>query len=96
MAERRQVRFDLDEFQNAEYYYRQSLGEYVEADDDFDILDETAKDVLSEIMTSIEETEEDKISETKLERLARADPKWKEFRRGIPNSMTSEKRRIDR
>lgn len=45
-----------------------------------DYLKELGKDILSSIMTDLEGSE--KISESKLERLARKSEKWFEFRKG--------------
>lgn len=78
---RKRVEFTLEEFANAEFYCWQLFKEYQKAQDDMDILHEHGKDYLETIKTEIEVGEE-KLSESKLERLARFSSKWSEFRRG--------------
>ena len=72
-----------DEFPKAEYLYREAVGAFLEADDDYWILDDMSKDVLASVITEVEKAMEGKVSEAKLERLARNHPEWKAHKDGL-------------
>lgn len=78
---RPKVEYTLEAFANAEYGCHEAFKEHQEAQDNLDILREHSKDYLAQLMTDLDDGS--KISETKLERLARSSYKWKEFRKGV-------------
>lgn len=80
----KKIRIHPDEFPMAEHLFREAVGEYLKAEDEYTILDDMSKDVLASIMTKYEKLNDgEKISETKLERLARVDPEWKTYKEGL-------------
>jgi len=79
----KKVIYDLDEFSNAFNYFWKTYKDYQKAQDDADIIKETAKDFLASVMSELGQDR----SEVKLERLARGSEKWKEFRKGQFTAM---------
>ena len=80
---RPRVEFTLEAFTKAEWWVWQAYQDYQKVSDDLDIIKEHSKDMLAKIMSDIENTDPSvKLSEAKLERLARASTVWAEFKKG--------------
>lgn len=80
------LKLNIQEFPMAEYVFRTAVAKHLETQDMFWKLEEMAKDVLAGIMDRIEKgiiADGDKISENKLERLARCDPEWLTYKQGL-------------
>lgn len=70
------------EFPKAEYLFREAVAKHLETDDMYWRLEDMGKDVLANIMDRLDKLH-DKISETKLERLARTHEEWKTYKEGL-------------
>lgn len=81
----RQISITPDEFPRAELLFREAVKEHLEKQDIFYNLEEMGKDVLASIMGRIEKAQprDEKISESKLERLARCDKDWTDYKEGL-------------
>lgn len=79
---RQKVEFTLEAFAKAEYGCHEAFQEYQQAQDSLDLLKEHAKDYLAILMTKLDRPEE-RLSESKLERLARSSKEWSDFRLGL-------------
>ena len=80
MCPSRKIRIHPDEFPIAEHMFREAVADYLVADDEFWVLDKMEKDILDQIKDKIDKEEPEKISEVKLERLARNHTEWKEYK----------------
>lgn len=79
---RQKVEFTLEAFAKAEYGCHEAFQQYQKAQDNLDIIKEHGKDYLAVIMTKLDKSEE-KLSESKLERLARSSKEWDVYREGL-------------
>src|SRR3972149_3414601 len=79
--ERPKLEYSLEYFSQAEEWCWKAFKLYQKAQDDTDILHDSAKDLLAGIMSNLDKPEE-KISESKLERLARDSQEWRTFQVG--------------
>lgn len=84
MSEPRKIRIHPDEWPVAEHLFREAAAEYIKADDEYSTLEDMQKDLLAQVMTRVEkEFSGDKVSESKLERLARCDAEWIAYKEGL-------------
>ena len=79
---RPKVEYSLEAFRDAEHYCYLAFKEFQKASDDLDILNDASKDILAVSMSELDKPEE-KISEAKLERMARCSEAWKIHKRGL-------------
>lgn len=82
MSDRKIAEFTLEAFAQAEYYAWKADKEFQVAQNEADFLKEHGKDLLASLVTELEAEGDSKVSEAKLERLARSSEKWKTHQRG--------------
>ena len=75
------IEYTCDFLAKAEEWCWRAFKVYQAAQDDADILHDSAKDLLASLMSRIDKPEE-KNSEAKLERLARDSEEWRKFKMG--------------
>lgn len=86
--DRVRVEFTLEFFEKAEYWAWKSMVAYQEAEDKVNILKESEKDLLAQYMSDMEAaSDEEKISEAKLERMARTCDDWKTHRAALAEAI---------
>lgn len=82
--------FHVDELTRADQRARVAADKSVKPNVDYEILKDSEKDVLAAIMSKLE-SQYDKISETKLERIARVDNEWRIFKAGKSAALLAAK-----
>ena len=78
--------FTLEGFRRANEQTSDAFRKYQKAKDDLEILKDAKKDYLALCMTKVDKSSE-KLSEAKLERLARTSDEWIEFMKGFDDAV---------
>ena len=73
------TKFTLEAFAQAEHWVWEAFKVYQTASDNYEVKKDLAKDILASIMSDLDRPME-KVSEAKLERMARATDKWQKYK----------------